>query len=344
MKPFLEQTKAVALLVTALALTAGCSSTKHTSAYSSTTTHSASAPIVYEPPANQPAASMGAPAAPVESQSGAAGSAQGYSDASGNTVIPLQKEQLNVSKQEVPAGSVTLHKVIKTETVMQPVTIRKESIELERLPAGAAPPAASGAAAQGGPLGTPFKEGEVTINLMQEQPVASVQVVPAGSVVVKKNASNESVNVQQTVRSEEIQSTQSGNAQQGNAQQQQQPAQGGGPSMTGQSAGGGAITDMSQLSSTSDLSQLSGRQVNLSNAKVTSVLSPHLFAIDAGNDRSILVKTSQEFPNVQPGQTLNLSGTLKPTPPTLRELGVETTNVQKLQGQPVYLDATQISK
>src|SRR6478672_7438206 len=43
----------------------------------------------------------------------------GRTEASGNMVVPLYEEKINVGKREVDTGSVTIKKVVKTETVNQ---------------------------------------------------------------------------------------------------------------------------------------------------------------------------------------------------------------------------------
>ncbi len=50
--------------------------------------------------------------------------------------IPLHEERLNVGKRTVDAGQITLRKVVTTETVNQPVQLRKESLVIDRNTAG----------------------------------------------------------------------------------------------------------------------------------------------------------------------------------------------------------------
>ena len=49
--------------------------------------------------------------------------------------IQLHEEQLKVSKREIGAGVIRLHKIIRTEHVQQGVDLRHEEIVVERLPA-----------------------------------------------------------------------------------------------------------------------------------------------------------------------------------------------------------------
>src|SRR5437588_5149152 len=57
----------------------------------------------------------------------------------GNVVIPLYEETVNVGKREVETGAVRLRKVVRTETVNQPVQLRHEEIVIDREPANGAP-------------------------------------------------------------------------------------------------------------------------------------------------------------------------------------------------------------
>ena len=49
--------------------------------------------------------------------------------------VKLTEEQVKVGKREVTAGGVRLRKFIRTETVNQPVELRREELVIERVPA-----------------------------------------------------------------------------------------------------------------------------------------------------------------------------------------------------------------
>jgi stress response protein YsnF len=51
-------------------------------------------------------------------------------------VIPLHEERLNVGKRTVDAGQVTIRKIVKTETVNQPIQLRHETLVIDREPSG----------------------------------------------------------------------------------------------------------------------------------------------------------------------------------------------------------------
>ncbi|MDB6109930.1 MAG: hypothetical protein JWR69_1680, partial [Pedosphaera sp.] len=298
-----------------------------------------------------------------------------------NLVIPLHQEQLSVGTRQVNEGAVQLRKSVRTETVSQPVQVRRETVTVERQPANAAtstsqmnqPPTGS---AQGAPsaqgtqgntaLNTPFQQGEMTINLTREEPFAQTQVVPAGSVVVRKQVTTEPVNIQRQVRREEIQAVPIGNPQNVNISSNltssasgvaantgtspgtaDQGAAGAGPSMSGQSSGAGGtsapITQLNQLTSASDPTTLAGRQVNLSNAKVQQVYGDRLLSVSSGGGTPIYVRTADSTSNIKPGQTISLNGAVKEVPQSVSDLGLDQASAQQLQGQPIYVDAIRIT-
>ena len=138
-------------------------------------------------------------------------------------VIPLHEEQVQVGKRTVETGTVRLRKEITTETINQPVQIRKETIVVDREPAGGSSTSQSFQSSsrqnqqfqQGqssGSIAQPFEQGEIVLRLHSEEPVIEKRVVPAGNIVVETRVNNEQVNVQQQVRRENI------NVDKGNAQ------------------------------------------------------------------------------------------------------------------------------
>src|SRR6266403_5542296 len=79
----------------------------------------------------------------------------------GSVTIPLYEENVAVGKREVDAGTVTIRKVVKTETVNQPVELRRETISIDRQPASGTPADQSKA----------FTDQQFTIQLHNEEPV-----------------------------------------------------------------------------------------------------------------------------------------------------------------------------
>jgi stress response protein YsnF len=136
-------------------------------------------------------------------------------------VIPLHEEQVQVGKRTVETGTIRLRKEITTETINQPVQIRKETIVVDREPASGTSTSQSFQSSsrqgqqfqsQSGSISQPFEQGEIVVRLHGEEPVIEKRVVPAGNIVVETRVNSEQVNVQQQVRRENI------NVDKGNAQ------------------------------------------------------------------------------------------------------------------------------
>ena len=138
-------------------------------------------------------------------------------------VIPLHEEQVQVGKRTVEAGTIRLRKQITTETVNQPVEIRKETIVVDREPVGGTGSSQSFQSttgqgqsshfqSQSGSIAQPFEQGEIVVRLHSEEPVIEKRMVPAGNIVVETRVTNEQINVQQQIRREKI-DVDKGNAQ-----------------------------------------------------------------------------------------------------------------------------------
>jgi uncharacterized protein (TIGR02271 family) len=112
----------------------------------------------------------------------------------GEQTIRLKEEAVKVGKREVEAGGIRLRKVIRTETVNQPVELKREEIVVERVPASENVPAA-----QGG-----FKEEDVYVPLRREEPVVQKQARVTEEVHVGKKVETERTQVTEQVRKEEL--------------------------------------------------------------------------------------------------------------------------------------------
>ncbi|MDB6121188.1 MAG: hypothetical protein JWQ71_181 [Pedosphaera sp.] len=375
--------KTAFIVASTAVLAAGCSSTRH-AGYSSN-----QAPLAMTDQSGE-YGSMGGTGSSSQTQYGS-GSSQAYSSdqaaaasaqiSAQNLVIPLQQEQLRVGTQQINAGGVRLRKTVTSETVSQPIQLRRESLTVDRLPANAQANANQGAAPQfsgsdtggtqsssaqnpqGTSLGTPFQQGEMVINLTREQPIVQTEIVPAGSVVVRRQVITEPVNVQHQVRRENVQAFPIGNPQnvnissnlmssaQGqasNAPSSANEASGAAPSTSGQSSGAGgspAITQLSQLSSASDKSSLAGQSVNLSGAKVQQIVGDRLITIMAPDGTAIFVRTAQPVTGLTSGQRVALNGMVRQVPQSsgISSLGLDERSSQALQGQQIFIDANSVT-
>jgi uncharacterized protein (TIGR02271 family) len=219
----------------------------------------------------------------------------GRMEATGTTVVPLYEEKINVGKREVDTGSVTIKKVVKTETVNQPIELRHEEIIVERQPAGAA---VSGNKI----LDQPFQEGQQTVTAKSEVAVVEKQTTTSGQVVLSTRSSTTQTNIQGEVRREEVAIDKQGAAQGAGAAE----SPGGKASATS-----GTITDPSTLSTSSDASQWNGRQVQFTGVKVRRVIGDKIFVLDGGNGQQIYVFNKEEANTCKAGDLMNVNGTIK---------------------------------
>lgn len=139
-------------------------------------------------------------------------------------VIPLHEEQVQVGTRTVESGTIRLRKQITTETINQPVQIRRETIVVDREPAGGGTTSQSFESStrsghqfqqgqsQSGAIYQPFEQGEIVVRLHSEEPVIEKRVVPAGNIVIETRVNTEQRNLQQQVRRERI-DVDKGNAQ-----------------------------------------------------------------------------------------------------------------------------------
>ncbi len=107
--------------------------------------------------------------------------------------VTLHEEELAVGKRNVEAGRVRLRKVVRTEHQEVPVELRREEVEIERVPA------------TGDDAGTTaFQEQEIEIPVMREEAVANKEVRATEQVRLNKTAQTETETVGGDVRSEEV--------------------------------------------------------------------------------------------------------------------------------------------
>ncbi|MDB5105807.1 MAG: hypothetical protein JWP91_3496 [Fibrobacteres bacterium] len=113
-------------------------------------------------------------------------------DLEGERTIPLSEERLNVQKRQVEAGGVRLRKIIRTETVNQPVELQHEEIEIERVPA-------SGTARPGD-----FQEEEIYVPLRREEVDVSKDAQVREEVRVNKRTETERSQIKESLRKEDV--------------------------------------------------------------------------------------------------------------------------------------------
>lgn len=126
-----------------------------------------------------------------------------------NIELPLYAESLRVGKREVENGSVTLRKVVRTESASQPVELRRETVVIDREAFDQARRAAD--AGQPNQFGMAFQEKEITIDLKREEPVVEVQPYISGRIVAQKRQTTDQQTVDRQIRREEIEVVKQGN-------------------------------------------------------------------------------------------------------------------------------------
>jgi uncharacterized protein (TIGR02271 family) len=89
--------------------------------------------------------------------------------------VPLSEEELAISKREIEAGTARIRKVVRTETVDQPVELRHEEAVVERVtPTTTEVPSDA------------FQEGTIEVPLKREEAVVEKTARVTGEVRVKK--------------------------------------------------------------------------------------------------------------------------------------------------------------
>ena len=124
---------------------------------------------------------------------------------SDQTVIPLYQETVKAGTRQVDGGTVRLRKIVKTETVNQPVQIRRETVVIDRQPGSGA--------VQSSNAGQPFQEQEYVIQLKRDEPVFETQVQEIGQIVARKQVQSQQQNVQGQIRRDSIDVVKPGNSQ-----------------------------------------------------------------------------------------------------------------------------------
>ena len=122
------------------------------------------------------------------------GAAAAPSAAGEQATIPLHEETVKVGKRTVEAGGVRLRKIIRTETVQQPVEVQHEEIKVERVPATGQPASEQA-----------FEDKDLYIPLRREEPVVEKQTRVREEVQARKTTGTERQNVSGQVRKEDVQ-------------------------------------------------------------------------------------------------------------------------------------------
>jgi uncharacterized protein (TIGR02271 family) len=119
------------------------------------------------------------------------------SDATDDEVIPVAEEELHVGKRDVNRGRVRIHSHVVERPVQEQVTLRDETVEVERRPA-------SSEYREGTLSGDPFQERSIEVEERDEEAVVSKQARVREELVVRKGVEQRTETVSDTVRKTEV--------------------------------------------------------------------------------------------------------------------------------------------
>ena len=115
--------------------------------------------------------------------------------------LRLHEEQLAIAKREVGAGEVDIHKRVQQELVQQTIPVRREEVIVERHALHGAPEPGARIAAQ---------DEVVRVPLFREEILTEKRLVPTEEVIVRKQEVIDQQTVGATLRSEYVETTQTG--------------------------------------------------------------------------------------------------------------------------------------
>jgi len=266
-----------------------------------------------------------------------------------NTVVPLYQESVKVGKREVDAGTVRIKKIVKTETINQPIELRHEEVTIERQPA-------SGEATTASPAGgQQFEEKEMVIQLKREEPVIEKQTSSAGQVVLRTRSESEQTNIQSQIRREDVDVAKSSDAQNvtiGQGAQSSSAIEGGGAaeSPSGKTSGavastsGGTITDPSMLTGSTDASAMTGRTVQFSGLTVRNVISSRLITLSSSDGQLFYALSDNPAGNFKAGDTVNLTGIIRQPSSAAADPALSREAMQLLNSRPFYIETQKIEQ
>lgn len=115
----------------------------------------------------------------------------------GDIEMPLREEELNIGKREVEGDAIRLRKVVRTEVVNQPVELKREHYEVERVPASELKGTTAGE-------GRPFEEEDILLRERREEPVVEKSERVVGGVRAHREEETERRDVKGEIRREDV--------------------------------------------------------------------------------------------------------------------------------------------
>ena len=119
----------------------------------------------------------------------------GVAKDNGEFVVPVVEEQINIAKQQVQGGGVRVNTNVTETPVNEQVTLHEEHVNVERRPVDqAVDPSRI----------DQLREGTFEVREMSEQAVVNKQARVVEEVVINKQASERTENIQDTVRRTDV--------------------------------------------------------------------------------------------------------------------------------------------
>lgn len=123
------------------------------------------------------------------------------------TRVVRSEEELDISKRQVQAGQVEVHKTVETEHVRQPVMVTREEITVERRPVSAdrlPDGTAAAGVATAGAAGVQDTGNEIRIPIVEEEIVVETRQVVKEELVITKHLVTEEQTVEADLKKERI--------------------------------------------------------------------------------------------------------------------------------------------
>jgi uncharacterized protein (TIGR02271 family) len=121
----------------------------------------------------------------------------GATPVTGDETIPLSEETLAVGKRALNRGTTRVRRYVIETPVQEQVTLRDETVSIDRRPVSEARPIA----------GTDFTDRVVEVTETVEEPVVSKTARVVEEVVIRKQATDRTETVSDTVRREDVEIT-----------------------------------------------------------------------------------------------------------------------------------------
>lgn len=259
-------------------------------------------------------------------------------------MVPLHQETLSVGKREVDAGSVRFKKIVKTETINQPIELRREEIVIDRSNN-------TGESAQNKALAKAFTEEETVIPLRREEAVIEKRMVPAGEIVVHKRWTTEQQNATAQVRREDVDLSQLNQPGVTVSQSARAGTRAAGGAETPGGTSTGSATSSERIEYITDPGTLSdqnapkyyGRPVKFKHLKVHKVYGDRVYEVTSDNGRPLYVVTTEPPPSaLKEGDTVLITGKIKQRGGKITETGINEEGSKVLMQQPFYIEVQKI--